>query len=323
MSPLTRFRTALGFGAQVAATAAPEPYRRPGGPEHQALLAEINADVPPDVDWTAGALDYVAAEIRKHGHDAYTHYLLTKPFGPINLGEAGQADWAENVHYLYNFVNLFHFLNLPGGSVVLDVACGSGWVSQFFARMGYVAHGFDLCPDMVELTRRRLREDAQLATLHPLLEQSFFPLDIEKQELPAPLHGTVGAVVLESCLHHFVDPVTALSHLADGLSPDGLMLVIEGENRQGPLNPHYLQVMRDFDTLERPYTRSQMTRMLHLAGLPHHCFLGRLNGWFTPDDPALAHVAQRVHTDADALNLVVCARTPEALRRVVPHYTPA
>lgn len=230
---------------------------------------------------------------------------------------------AENVHYLCNFVNLFQLLDLQGGVVVLDVACGSGWVSQFFARMGYAAHGFDLCPDMVELTRCRIREDAQLSSLHPWLEHRFFPLDIERQELPASLHGTVGAVVLESCLHHFVDPVTALSHLAAGLSPEGLVVVIEGENRQGPLNPQYLQVMQDFRTLERPYTRSQLTRMLHLAGLPHHCFMGRLNGWFTADDPALAHMAQRVRTEAEALNFAVCARTAEALRRVVPHYTPA
>ena len=41
------------------------------------------------------------------------------------------------------------------------------------------------------------------------------------------------------------------------------------------------------------------------------------------DDPALPHLAQRVRDDADALNFAVCAQTPEALRRVVPHYAPA
>ena len=57
MSLLNRFRTALGSGAPAPAA----PRRRPGGPEHEALLDEINADVPPGVDWTAGVLDYVAA----------------------------------------------------------------------------------------------------------------------------------------------------------------------------------------------------------------------------------------------------------------------
>lgn len=221
------------------------------------------------------------------------------------------------MHYFSNFANAFGLLDLPGGSSVLDVACGSGWIAQFFTRMGYAVHGFDICPDMVHLTRRRLREDPQLSHVGHLLEERFFELDIERRELPARLHGTLDAVVLEACLHHFVDPVTALSNLADGLAEGGVVLVVEGENRNGPLNPDYVAVMREFATLERPYTRAQLAKALELAGLPHHRFLGRLNGWFRPDDPALDHLAQRVREDAAAMNLAVCARTEGALRRVL------
>lgn len=125
---------------------------RPGGKEHQAPLAEMNADIPPGVAWTAGAMDYVAAEFRKHRREAYTHYLLTKPFGPVGASEAGRAARLGNLHDLSHFVNAFGVPDLPGGTV------GSGRVSQFFARMGYLVHGFDGCPDMVDLTRPRLRE---------------------------------------------------------------------------------------------------------------------------------------------------------------------
>lgn len=320
MSAVARLKAFLTFRGPEPGPQA-HPGMRPGGPEHRALLAEINVDIP-DVDWTAGALNYVAAEIEKHGREGYTHYLLTKPFGPVASGDGGRAARRENLHYFNNFANAFGLLDLPGGTRVLDVACGSGWVSQFFSRMGYSAHGFDVCSDMVDLTRRRLREDPQLASLHGELDERFFVLDIERQELPTSLHGTVGVVVLESCLHHFLDPVTALSHLVAGLSGDGLVLIVEGENRQGPLNPEYVSVMREFHTLERPYTRDQLRRALHLAGLPHHCFLGRLNGWFAADDPALPHLQEQVKADAAALNFAVCGQTAGALRRVVPHYTP-
>ena len=100
-----------------------------------------------------------------------------------------------------------------------------------------------------------------------------------------------------------------------------MVLIIEGENRKGELNPEYVRVMREFDTLERPYTRDQLTRALRMAGLPHFCFLGRLNGWFTTNDPALAHLEERVQADAEGLNFAICVRTEEALRRVVPHYS--
>jgi SAM-dependent methyltransferase len=305
---------------QMLCDSTDRPADDPISQEHRALLAEINADLPAGVDWTAGAQRYVMAEIAKYGREPYIRYLLAKPFALVHPGEGGRASRLEDAHYLYNFTNAFALLDLPGGSAVLDVACGSGWISHFFALMGYAAHGFDLCVDMIDITRRRLHQDPGLAEFHPLLEGRFFQLDIERQKLPSTLAGTFGAIVLESCLHHFLDPITALSHLVEGLSPEGLVLVIEGEARTGPLNPAYVAVMREFCTLERPYTRDQLTRVLRLAGLPHHRFLGRLNGWFTADDPALAYLTERLRADADALNLAICARTPEALRRVVPHY---
>ncbi|WP_343896165.1 class I SAM-dependent methyltransferase, partial [Craurococcus roseus] len=127
------------------------------------LLAEINAEVPPGVDWRGGALRYVAAEFRKHGAEAMARYLLAKPLAPVPPGGLGGGPaLVEDVEYLLNFVNLVALLDLPGRARVLDVACGSGWVSHFLARMNYDAHGFDICPDMVELAERRFREDPLL-----------------------------------------------------------------------------------------------------------------------------------------------------------------
>jgi len=301
----------------AAAAAAPPPSAA------DELLAEINAEVPPGVDWRAGALRYVGAEFAKHGREAMTRYLLSKPFAPVAPGgPGGGAALVENVEYIQNFVNLIALLDLPGRARVLDVACGSGWVSHFLARMNYDAYGFDICPDMVELTTRRLRDDPLLAAGHEELEGRFFVLDAERQALPAALRGSFDAVVMESCVHHFLDPISALTHIAAGLKEDGIAVVIEGENRSGPIRPEYLAVMREFDTLERPYTRSQMERMLPLAGLPAFRFLGRANGWFCPDDPHAAALPEVVRADADARNLAVCARTPEALTRVLPRLFP-
>lgn len=323
MNPFTRCRDLLRSAGRRLQDTKPAARACPGGAAHQALLAEINADIPRGVDWAAGAREYVAAEIRKYGHGQYVYYALSKPFSRVEPGEAGKPARLENLYYLNNFVNCFALLDLPGQSVVLDVACGSGWVSQFFARMGYSVYGFDLCQDMIDMTRQRLREDPRLETLHPFLDERFFVLDIEREKLPPALVGTSSAIILESCLHHFVNPITALSHLVSGLRDDGVLLIMEGENRQGPINPEYLNVMRQFNTLERPYTRDQLERMLKLVGVPHYCFLGRINGWFSPDDPSLPHLAEQVRTDAAALNLAVCARNPEALRRILPHYPAA
>jgi SAM-dependent methyltransferase len=225
----------------------------------------------------------------------------------------------EDVEYLLNFVNMVALLDLPGRARVLDVACGSGWVAHFLARMNYDAHGFDICPDMVELTRRRFREDPLLSASAEDAAARFFVFDPEREPLPEALRGLFDAVVMESCVHHFLDPVAALSRIASALKEDGIAVVIEGENRQGPIRAEYLAVMREFHTLERPYTRSQMERLLVLAGLPAFRFLGRANGWFCPDDPRVAQLPELVRGDAAGRNLAVCARTPAALARVFPH----
>src|SRR6266480_4759288 len=39
---------------------------------------------------------------------------------------------------------------------VLDVGCGPGWMSEFFARCGYWVTGIDISEDMVEIARSRV-----------------------------------------------------------------------------------------------------------------------------------------------------------------------
>jgi hypothetical protein len=87
MNTLERIRSAFR-PRQPAAKPDPEPYAMPGGPEHRALLREMNADIPPGVDWTGGAQRYVAAEVIKHGLAPITNCLLTKPFGVVPPGDA-------------------------------------------------------------------------------------------------------------------------------------------------------------------------------------------------------------------------------------------
>lgn len=295
---------------------------RPAPDTKSALLREINAEIPQGVDWTAGALSYVAAEIAKHGKESYTRYLLSKPLAPIpsvGAGAAltGGAALIENCAYLTNFINAVALLDLPGHSRVLDVACGSGWVAQFFARMNYEAYGFDISPDMVDLAIRRFNDDPLLRELgDEVKRERLFVLDIEREALPRHLKGKLDAIVLESCLHHFVDPISALTNLTEGLADDGIVVVIEGENRVGPIKNEYLSVMREFATLERPYSRDQLERMLDFAGLNEREYVGRLNGWFSPRDPRVAQLTEIVKGDAAAINFVVAARKVEPLDRI-------
>ena len=292
--------------------------------QHKALLDEINRDLPFGLDWKRGALKYVAAEIAKHGREFYTKYLLSKPFSPVTGCAPGQprsggVALVENCAYLANFINAAAIIDLPGGSRVLDVACGSGWVAQYFLRMGYDAYGFDISEDMVDLARQRILADTLLVdSVSEILFKRIFCLNIEKEPLPDEFNKSFDAIILESCLHHFFDPITALENLAKCLRDDGLLVIIEGENRVGQIRPEYLSVMTEFATLERPYSRHELERTLDLVGFPFREFVGRLNGWFSPKDPRVLNLPNIVRGDSDSINFAICSKSPEPLHRVFP-----
>lgn len=281
------------------------------------LLEEINADLPARVDWRAGAQRYVKSFFDKYGRPATERHALTKPFLTLDKGNDFARD--ELTGYFYNFVNLVHRIKPTAGMRVLDVACGGGWFAHYMAKIGCETFGIDISEDFIELARRRFREDRHLGIPDDQIDARFAVHDIEAAPLPASHHGKFDLVVLESCLHHFVDPVAAMSHVAQALAEDGIVVVIEGENRKGPIRDEYMAVMREFDTLERPYTRKQFEAVMDMAGLPEREFMGQLNGWFSLQDKVAEKAAWWIEQAEDSMNLAVCAKKPSPLQRIFPN----
>jgi SAM-dependent methyltransferase len=282
------------------------------------LLDLINKDIPKGVDWKLGAERYVANCFDKMGRKFVEDYSLTKPLS-YSLSEGPNRMILESVHYLNNFTNVLSLLKPQTGARVLDVACGGGWVSHFLARMGFWTFGIDISEDFIELAGKRLAIDPFLNLTPESAAERFMVLDIERNGLPSELRGSFDYVWLESCLHHFVDPITALEHLRDALKPDGVIILMEFENRVGAIKDEYMEVMRDFDTLERPYARSELRAVLDMAGLKEVEFFGAVNGWFSPKNAISANLGEAVLMGAEETNLALCARQPGRLDGLFPH----
>jgi SAM-dependent methyltransferase len=278
-----------------------------------ALLLEINKDIPLGVDWSAGARRYVSAFFNKSGRAATERYSLIKPFAQIT-----DETRPEIVAYFNNFVNLVHRLKLTANMKVLDVACGGGWVSHYLSKLGCDTFGFDISDEFVELARRRIREDPTLTISDNQIDGMFEVHDIEKQSLADQHRGTFDIAVLESCLHHFVDPIAAMSHIAKAIKDDGIVVIIEGENRKGAIKDEWMSVMREFETLERPYPRKQLQAVLDMAGLPEREFMGQLNGWFSLDEEVARNASWFIEHSADSMNLCICAKRSEPLANIFP-----
>ncbi len=281
------------------------------------VLKDINAELPP-FDWRAGARRYVDDYFARFGIDQVEAFALTKPLSPITA-EDPQGSLTEVVSYLHNFASALELLQLTRGARVLDVACGAGWVSHWLTKLGYDTFGIDISADFVALARKRLAQDPALRLTADAARPRFACHDIETAPLD-PERGRFDAVILESCLHHFFDPIAALTHIAAALADGGVVLIIEGENRRGPIRPEYMQVMVETQTLERPYPRELLLEVLDHAGLAHREFLASLSGYVPVSSAAFADGAGRLQAAAEEANICVCATRPEALRRVVPSY---
>ena len=278
------------------------------------LLEEINSGLP-SLDWKDGARRYVQGFFDRYSRAQIEAFIHTKPLAALTP-EDPAGSLQEDVSYLFNFASMLQLLALPRGSRILDVACGGGWVSHWQMKLGYESTGCDISAEFVSLARARVARDPDLQKSPAELDDAFFVHDIEVEPLPAALEGRYDAVVLESCLHHFVDPIAALRHLRATLAPGGVVLIIEGENRQGPIRQEYLQVMLETSTLERPYTRSQLENVLQAAGLPHHVFLGSVEG-YAPEETS-QQVTATFDANAAGRNTCACAISREALSRILP-----
>ena len=254
----------------------------------QQLLEEINRDLPAGVDWKRGAERYVG-ELLSRGGPSFRQWHLTKPFlGEPLAGEPLHGDSARpavdpyvTYHELYGFLNVMRAADPPPGARILDVGCGPGWTSHFLGKMGYTVLGFDLSAEMLELARARAA--AEPFPPHPKrqLDVRFVDHDIEVAPLGSKADGQYDLALVDSVLHHFQNPVAALRHVGESLRPGAVLAIIEEFRPEGaPPDPHNLVIMQRYHTIERPYTRSQLSEILRLSGFPHHVRLYGLNGLY-------------------------------------------
>lgn len=136
------------------------------------------------------------------GNSQYT--ALARFYDALNSG-VDYPGWASSI------AAVLAGYGVPDGSIVLDLACGSGAMTVELAKLGYDMIGCDISGDMLDVARSRPLPDGRSV------------LWIEQDMRSFELYGTVGAVVccldslnyltkkadLEKCFslcHNYLDP---------------------------------------------------------------------------------------------------------------------
>ncbi len=122
---------------------------------------------------------------------------------------------------------------------LLDLGCGTGWTSGFWAKRGYQVVGQDIAADMIyhaEQSRDR----------QGIINLDFVTCDYESMNFQSEFD----CAVFFDCLHHAVDEVAALNAVYKALRPGGICITSEpGEGHAQ--TPESIQVMQQFGVTER------------------------------------------------------------------------
>ncbi|HEX7313215.1 MAG TPA: methyltransferase domain-containing protein [Pyrinomonadaceae bacterium] len=233
------------------------------------------------------------------------HHLRTKPF--YNLANkperyAGDGIDADTFRHFCDFANVALALALPPDRRILDVGCGSGWLSEYFARLGYDVTGLDISPDLIEVASERVAKVPYGADHETPLRCRFLVHDVEG----APLEEQFDAVVCYDSLHHFEDERAVIKNLASMTKYGGSLFILEGDRPEEGSEPEeeLLEVMRDFGTLESPFSREYLRGLLDACGFAVVGDYVSVNGLFERDSLE----GGRLRVEPPPVNYLLCKK---------------
>jgi 2-polyprenyl-3-methyl-5-hydroxy-6-metoxy-1,4-benzoquinol methylase/glycosyltransferase involved in cell wall biosynthesis len=241
------------------------------------------------------------------------HHLRTKPF--YNLAYkpekyTGDGLDADTFRHFCDFANMAQALALPTDRRILDVGCGSGWLSEYFARLGYDVTGIDISPDLVRIASERVAAIPYGADHETPLRCRFLIHDAED----VPLAEEFDAVVCYDSLHHFEDERAVLKNLWAMTAYGGSLFILEGDRpaEGSETEGELLEVMREYGTLESPFSREYLRALLDEFGFAVVGDYVSVNGLFERD--SLEGTSLRVRPPD--VNYLLCKRVVrEAGRR--------
>ncbi|HEV2826624.1 MAG TPA: methyltransferase domain-containing protein, partial [Pyrinomonadaceae bacterium] len=214
------------------------------------------------IDYKRAAIDYLSKLSPERNH-----HLRTKPFYNLANKPAkykGDGMDEDSHRHFCDFANMAVTLALPAGAKILDVGCGSGWLSEYFARLGYQVKGVDISPDLIEMSRERVaRVPYGVDHQTPLLCE-FAVHDIELTALDEKFD----LVICYDSLHHFQDERAVMRHVAAMLEVGGLLFILEGQKPDDDSSTadELRSVMREFGTLESPFSTDYLRALVSANG---------------------------------------------------------
>ena len=176
--------------------------------------------------------------------------------------------------------------------------------------------GVDICDDFVDMARERLNAAPFEVFPGQKPTAEFLVHDIEQSLVPSPRRFDLA--YFESTLHHFLNPVAALRNVAGSLKDDGVIAIVEGAAPPKESDGHrkLVEVMAEFHTIERPYSRNQLLELFAITGFEYYRFYFPLCGLYEPSE---AEELRNLVSDGAGWNIAIASKTAAGLTRLCRH----
>jgi len=147
--------------------------------------------------------------------DSMRRWLTTMP-----LSAGGHHN---NLHYIQDFALLLAHADCTPNSRILELGCGSGWTTEWLARLGFKVTALDINADMLELGRERMAACKRAFPETPMSAE-FVTGDAEELDFE---DESFDAVCCVNSLHHIPDIPKALTEIHRVLKKGGRFLFFE------------------------------------------------------------------------------------------------
>ncbi|MDI6783051.1 MAG: methyltransferase domain-containing protein [bacterium] len=170
-------------------------------------------------------------------------------------------NWPPNMsgRFIYDFSVVALSLELPVNSLILDVAAGSCWVSEWLHQLGYRTISFDVSATQLKYGKRRFETNPRLYK-----EFSYGFVCADGERLPFPNASFDGIVCLNS-FHHMPNFQNVLHELSRILKPNGRAVFSEpgAYHAESELSKREMQ---EFGTLEKSVKIDEVYQLALNAG---------------------------------------------------------
>lgn len=179
----------------------------------------------------------------------FIEFLLTKPYSDIE----------HFPKYFFNIGAIFHWLRLRPDDVVLELGCGSGWLSHFMNRFGCRTISADVSATAVNLARRLFDENS---TTDWSRDPQFISYDGHR--LPID-DGSVDRIVVYDAFHHVPNQREVLGEMARVLR-DGGMVALSEPGRRHSLSEMSVREVEDTGVLENDIVVEELAALARGCG---------------------------------------------------------